>query len=192
MFEWVQRLAPADKLLRAGPVVVLAVVSLVFGSLWLVERARHAQTRATLAEVEARWSAEVAAREAKLRAFERRFQEQVDEARRMDAKRQELIAQQAAVIAEQQSRLGRLDVDVGRMRKQLADYAVAAGTGQDSVSACQSRAERLAELLAAGEELLAESVELVREGAALARTAATAAQQRASELDACVSAYTVR
>lgn len=84
-------------------------------------------------------------------------------------------------VREQGRLLAALRVDVGRVRDGLASYASRGGS-EDSVAACQSRAGRLAALLAEGSGLL-------EEGRAALAECAVAADRRSVKLRACLEAW---
>lgn len=155
---------------------------------WQAERVAHQTTKAAAATREASWQAATAQAEREAREFEAQLQRQANLSMERDREHQQIISQQAARALAMQDRIVRLGADLDRLRSNLAGYA-GAGGAEDSLAACRARAGRLADLLAEGAGLLGESSELVRAGASLAREAGIAAQQRASELDACVSTY---
>jgi hypothetical protein len=156
-----------------GAVACLLIASHAGVALWVQAQVnerwelREAQHKAATQRV-------IAMEQAKQRDIEARWQDAADLSRKeLDDARK--------TIADQAARLGRLQLDAGQLRNQLAAYA-AGGAGQDSLAACQTRASTLA---AYASDLGSSAAEV----AAVAVVAAKERDEYAAEVVACVSAW---
>lgn len=178
MIAWAQRYA----ILLLGLGIALTLAALLQRQFALLqERSAHAQDIAAIererteaSELARTWQA------AMFRAYE--------VAKRTADEQIAAIDVQDALISLQQSRIHELSVDVSGLRADLRDYA-AGSAGTDTLAACQSRANNLADQLAEGAGLVIRAGNLAKRLATVAREAAVAEAKRAVEVNECVSAW---
>jgi len=174
--------------LPAAAGVVTVILALV-GIYYAGRSSANADWEARWARAEAESMAALADAERRARESEAAMQTAVDEARaRAEEAADEVVAQKGEIDALNRN-IARLRVDRDGLHGDLVNFAEAAGSAKDSLSACVGRARGLAELLAGGAELVVGCGELVRAGAELAGESAAAAELRGSKLRACVEAW---
>lgn len=178
LIAWLEKYAI---LLLAGAIAVCLVALLDRQFELMHERTSHANDVAAINKERAD-AAELA------RTWQRSMFNALEAARRNADGLLEALTARDRTIAEQQTRIALLSVDARGLREQLGAYA-RGRAGGDSLAACQERAGRLADELAAGADLVAEASGLVREGAGLARSSAVAEERNAIAVNECVAAW---